>query len=591
MIGRLRPPLRARRRARTQLLPISAAIFLTGLLCIVSVPVLTRPRAASAPGATFAVRAAAPAPPPAAFSARPAVIPGLVREAKTLDANGYHDDFCAGPGFFKSNAALAIYVPVVLIMFVGLAIVTDDFFVPALEAICEQLSLSEDVAGATFMAAGSSAPELFASLLSVFVTKDDVGVGTVVGSAVFNILIIIGLSAALAGKVLHLDWRSLARDSSFYIISIAGLIIVLLGPSRGQVQWWEGMCMVFVYVFYILFMAFGNKPYMAATERFVSGLDTKNSDIEDGEAAPVDLPSSSDMPSSSDGTDGIHGVFGGPKTPPNADSPAAVDYRSLHARTQFRTAYLAVVAANRFAAGGDDGLGIGIADNSRGVSDATRGTGNLASGSENGEAESTFLGIDVPDGLFGKLFFPLILVWSLLFKYTIVQCGNPGKAKLWPVTFALSILWIGAISFALVESARMIGCLVGIPSVVMGLTVLAAGTSVPDALASVAVARMGHADMAVSNAIGSNVFDIAALGFAWCLGAFVEDQMVTVDPIATVIIPIVILFVIIVVLIGLLVALRWQLRPALGYILFGLYFVFILYTLLNSFVFKIGQKS
>merc|ERR1719253_1418802 len=42
----------------------------------------------------------------------------------------------------------------------------------------------------------------------------------------------------------------------------------------------------------------------------------------------------------------------------------------------------------------------------------------------------------------------------------------------------------------------------------MGLTVLAAGTSVPDLLSSVIVARMGEGDMAVSSSIGSNIFDI-----------------------------------------------------------------------------------
>ena len=48
-----------------------------------------------------------------------------------------------------------------LYLFLGLAIVCDDWFVPSLEKISEELSLSPDVAGATFLAAGSSAPELF----------------------------------------------------------------------------------------------------------------------------------------------------------------------------------------------------------------------------------------------------------------------------------------------------------------------------------------------------------------------------------------------------------------------------------------------
>jgi Ca2+/Na+ antiporter len=56
--------------------------------------------------------------------------------------------------------------------------------------------------------------------------------------------------------------------------------------------------------------------------------------------------------------------------------------------------------------------------------------------------------------------------------------------------------------------AEKVGCILGVNSFLMGLVVLAAGTSVPDALASIAVARDGYGGMAVSNAIGSNVFDM-----------------------------------------------------------------------------------
>ena len=55
-------------------------------------------------------------------------------------------------------------------------------------------------------------------------------------------------------------------------------------------------------------------------------------------------------------------------------------------------------------------------------------------------------------------------------------------------------------------------------TVVMGTTVLAAGTSIPDALSSISVAKDGYADMAVANAVGSNVFDIwLGLGLPWLL--------------------------------------------------------------------------
>jgi Ca2+/Na+ antiporter len=58
----------------------------------------------------------------------------------------------------------------------------------------------------------------------------------------------------------------------------------------------------------------------------------------------------------------------------------------------------------------------------------------------------------------------------------------------------------------------------------MGITIIAAGTTTPDVLGSLAVARQGHGDMAISSSIGSNVFDILiGLPLPWFISsAFVE---------------------------------------------------------------------
>ncbi len=55
--------------------------------------------------------------------------------------------------------------------------------------IAKRLSFSDDVAGATLMAAGASAPELFANIVSIY-THSAIGMGTVVGSEIFNQLVI-----------------------------------------------------------------------------------------------------------------------------------------------------------------------------------------------------------------------------------------------------------------------------------------------------------------------------------------------------------------------------------------------------------------
>mmetsp|Transcript_22617 Transcript_22617/g.51831 ORF Transcript_22617/g.51831 Transcript_22617/m.51831 type:complete len:186 (-) Transcript_22617:226-783(-) len=72
----------------------------------------------------------------------------------------------------------------------------------------------------------------------------------------------------------------------------------------------------------------------------------------------------------------------------------------------------------------------------------------------------------------------------------------------------LSICWIGIFSNFMVAWTETIGNTFGIPAMIMGLTFLAAGTSVPDLLSSVVVAKKGYGDMAVSSSIGSNIFDI-----------------------------------------------------------------------------------
>merc|ERR1711972_990273 len=93
----------------------------------------------------------------------------------------------------------------------------------------------------------------------------------------------------------------------------------------------------------------------------------------------------------------------------------------------------------------------------------------------------------------------------------------------------MSILWIGFFSFWMVEWTQVLGDTLQIPMVVMGLTFLAAGTSIPDLLSSVIVAKQGFGDMAVSSSIGSNIFDIlVGLPVPWMLYAAVKQEEVTV---------------------------------------------------------------
>ncbi|KFO30428.1 Sodium/potassium/calcium exchanger 2 [Fukomys damarensis] len=153
----------------------------------------------------------------------------------------------------RRKGAIILHVIGMIYMFIALAIVCDEFFVPSLTVITEKLSISDDVAGATFMAAGGSAPELFTSLIGVFIAHSNVGIGTIVGSAVFNILFVIGMCALFSREILNLTWWPLFRDVSFYIVDLIMLIIFFLD---NVIMWWESMLLLTAYVGYVIFMKF-----------------------------------------------------------------------------------------------------------------------------------------------------------------------------------------------------------------------------------------------------------------------------------------------------------------------------------------------
>lgn len=153
-------------------------------------------------------------------------------------------------------------------MFWGLAAVCEEYFVPALNILCEELNVPEDVAGATFMAAGASSPEMFTSFIALFVDHSTLGVGTVVGSEIFNHMMICAGSVMYSTNgVLYLDKYVFTRDAAAYFFSL----IVLLWAIKGNlihafshmfasgveneclnVTIWHALGLIVLYILYVL---------------------------------------------------------------------------------------------------------------------------------------------------------------------------------------------------------------------------------------------------------------------------------------------------------------------------------------------------
>ena len=136
------------------------------------------------------------------------------------------------------------------LIFYVLAILTEYFFVPAIDIITKKLNIGSDAAGATFLAMGSSAAEFFTSLIAILTLSGksgaSIGAGTIVGSAIFNILVIVGASAMY--KTVTLQWKPVLRDQIFYIITI---ILLLLSFMDGKIELYEAIIFLVTYVLYV----------------------------------------------------------------------------------------------------------------------------------------------------------------------------------------------------------------------------------------------------------------------------------------------------------------------------------------------------
>ncbi|XP_041894946.1 sodium/potassium/calcium exchanger 1 isoform X2 [Corvus kubaryi] len=173
--------------------------------------------------------------------------------------------------------------------------------------------------------------------------------------------------------------------------------------------------------------------------------------------------------------------------------------------------------------------------------------------------------------------FPIVFpLWS-----TLPDVRNLESKKFFVITFFGSILWIAAFSYLMVWWAHQVGETIGISEEIMGLTILAAGTSIPDLITSVIVARKGLGDMAVSSSVGSNIFDITVgLPVPWFLFSIFNGL----SPVAVssngLFCAIVLLFLMLLFVIISISLCKWKMNKLLGLTMFALYFVFLIISVM-----------
>ncbi|MEM1312018.1 MAG: hypothetical protein AAGF07_00980 [Patescibacteria group bacterium] len=308
----------------------------------------------------------------------------------------------------------------IILTFYGLGTVVDLFLVPAVYTLKNKFNWTDDQTG-TIISFVSSAPELSVSAMALILAafsgntgQASMGPGTVIGSALFSILFIVGASAWYTTK--KLSWPSVIRDMLYYLLSV---LVVYFAVLDSRVTILESAGLLLVFVCYSLIVSQWKKALMWIDKNI-----DPNVIKEDQESHTEYL-----------------------KELDNAEEVKLSIHKASWKVSNFITK------------------------------------------------------------LISKLFFDL---------------GSTDEAKTLQVIWNILISVLGVVLFStlMLSSATRVAESLGVSPVIISLTILAFGTSVPDLLASLKTAREGYGDTAISNAVGSNIFDILAnLGLTWLVGS------------------------------------------------------------------------
>jgi len=446
--------------------------------------------------------------------------------------------------------------------------VCDAYFVPAINVFVEKMRKSkmrcaqrwgeEAVAGATICALGCNGPELFTNLISLY-TGSDAGIGVVVGSEIFNLLIIVGCAVLAAPSLpLQIERVPFARDVTFYALSIVLLYWSLLDKA---ISWFEATTLLAAAAIYVVAVYFttdvvnclGLKgPEAPAQTSSASskqkakmhGIDVEveeivHSRMADGKnagasakwnldatahgiyAEPLDAPVSEQKDTKRRGSIGFQFQT------PDAMLGAVLKYKDLKEVVVMEMGVIELefyhnlshVTLKLTTADGEarDQLLKNIEDYSLGRPwvhkyDATVFGAIAHLKHALGSKE---------ESIFAKLcafpeFFIDVLLKGTLFAVDVKDIKKEGR---WPLCFAGAMFWLAVFSFCMLEIAEQINYNIpALPNSFLGITVCAIGTSFPNAVASILMAQQNKPAAAIANALGSNVQNVfLAMALPWVI--------------------------------------------------------------------------
>ncbi|KAH0535836.1 sodium/potassium/calcium exchanger 4-like [Cotesia glomerata] len=406
------------------------------------------------------------------------------------------------------------------------AYVCNDYLLPALDIICAELKISADVAGATFLATASCFPELFVNVVGTFLTESDLGVGTVVGGAVFNTFATPAFGALSAAQGIQLDGWILSRDCIIYIISVSVLVIVMWDA---RVTWYEAMILMILFTAYFALL-FLNK-FVIKFSKNVKEYFSKNSSL----AVKTESKINKEM---------LNGSY-----KPFVHGEMKIEYRKSIQITRKKEVENGICNADA-----------------------------IEKLEEYIEPDTPFVW---PSGSFLKKFW-FLLTWpaKLILFVTIPDTRYKKFHKWYPITFIMCIMWIAISSYLVSWMMTVVGDTLGISDSIMGITLLSAGGNMPELVSIVILSRQGNGDMAMSNTLGANTLDILlCLGLPWMIKTIMTGSDVVIES-GAIAYSVMSIIVCVVGFFGVTAFYKYQLNRKVGYACLVMYVLFLTFAIL-----------
>jgi cation:H+ antiporter len=162
------------------------------------------------------------------------------------------DNLILEPELSEKEIKLPIAILYIFLGLVGL-IVGGDWVVDGAIQIARLIGISESFIGLSIVAVGTSLPELVTSVIAAYKKNSDIAVGNVVGSNIFNIFFILGISALI--NPLNFKKENIL-DLNVTIFSTLIVFILLFIGKKHTIQRNQGILLILFYLLYIIFRSF-----------------------------------------------------------------------------------------------------------------------------------------------------------------------------------------------------------------------------------------------------------------------------------------------------------------------------------------------